>query len=72
MPLDTAINLDRLGYVRLQLRRGLVKLTMGSALGLDERKNKNDVASIGSVTLGAGVQTVEGVRADADRLPGAP
>jgi len=32
------INLDRLRSVRLKLRRGLVKLTMCSALGLDERK----------------------------------
>ena len=31
------INLDRLRSVRLKLRRGLVKLTMCSAVGLDER-----------------------------------
>ena len=43
MPLDMTINLDRLKSVRLKLRRGLVKLTMCSAVGLDERyiKNKN-------------------------------
>ena len=40
MPLDMTINLDRLRSVRLKLRRGLVKLTMCSALGLDERKKK--------------------------------
>ena len=37
MPLDMTINLDRLRSVRLKLRRGLVKLTMCSAVGLDER-----------------------------------
>ena len=36
-PLDMTINLDRLRSVRLKLRRGLVKLTMCSAVGLDER-----------------------------------
>ena len=40
MPLDMTINLDRLRSVRLKLRRGLVKLAMCSALGLDERKKK--------------------------------
>jgi hypothetical protein len=42
MPLDTAIYLDSLGSVRLKLRRGLVKLTMSSAVGLDERLTEND------------------------------
>jgi len=37
MPLDMTINLDRLRSVHLTLRRGLVKLTMCSAVGLDER-----------------------------------
>jgi hypothetical protein len=40
MPLDMTINLDRLRSVRLKLRRGLVKLTMCSAVGLDERLKK--------------------------------
>jgi hypothetical protein len=39
-PLDMTINLDRLRSVRLKLRRGLVKLTMCSAVGLDERYKK--------------------------------
>jgi len=40
MPLDMTINLDRLRSVRLKVRRGLVKLTMCSAVGLDERYKK--------------------------------
>ena len=40
------INLDRLRSVRLKLRRGLVKLTMCSAVGLDERYKKKCVELI--------------------------
>ena len=61
MPLDMTINLDRLRSVRLKLRRGLVKLTMCSAVGLGERKTKkkkklrchlNDVIRLSRVVAG--------------------
>ena len=52
MPLNMAINLDRLRSVRLKLRRGLVKLTVCSAVGLDERKKnkKKTISLLKSIT----------------------
>jgi len=51
MPLDMTINLDRLRSVRLKLRRGLVKLTMCSAVGLDERLKKKKKKKLSTVAL---------------------